>query len=51
MTRNVGADGEVVDEVGVQDSSCGLASREWWGWWGETLNLRLEFGIDESPNE
>jgi len=28
--RNVGADGEVVDEVGAQDSSCGLASHEWW---------------------
>ena len=31
--RNVGADEEVVDGVGVQDSSCGLASRKWWGWW------------------
>lgn len=31
--RNVGAGGEVVGEVGAQDSSCGLASHEWWGWW------------------
>ena len=29
--RNIGAGGEVADGVGAYDSSCRLASREWWG--------------------